>query len=61
MNDKEPKINIIETESNQSQVYISKGGELTEVKPPKTGYREQIITWQAGKVKLVKTTNIEKI
>nr|WP_235929844.1 DUF3954 domain-containing protein [Chengkuizengella marina] len=61
MDDKEPKLNIIETELNQSKVFITKEGELTEVPPPKTGYGEQTITWQGGKIKLVRTTYIEKI
>ncbi|WP_407925701.1 DUF3954 domain-containing protein [Chengkuizengella marina] len=52
---------MIETELNQSKVFITKEGELTEVPPPKTGYGEQTITWQGGKIKLVRTTYIEKI
>ncbi|AGE75845.1 DUF3954 domain-containing protein [Bacillus cereus group sp. MYBK249-1] len=51
----------VEIDVNDNKIYVVKNGEVTPLNPPATGFGEQIITWQSGKVDRVSTTYTEKI
>ncbi|MED1381138.1 DUF3954 domain-containing protein [Bacillus mycoides] len=51
----------IEIDVTDNKIYVVKNGEVTPVNPPATGFGEQTIIWQSGKVDRVSTTSTEKI
>ncbi|PGB86950.1 DUF3954 domain-containing protein [Bacillus toyonensis] len=51
----------IEIDVTDNKIYVVKNGEVTPLNPPATGFGEQIIIWQGGKVDRVSTTSTEKI
>lgn len=51
----------VEIDVTDNKIYVVKNGEITPLNPPATGFGEQIITWQSGKVDRVSTTYTEKI
>ena len=55
------KLAKIEIDVTDNKIYVVKNGEVTPPNPPATGFGEQVITWQGGKVDRVSTTITEKI
>ncbi|OTW72638.1 DUF3954 domain-containing protein [Bacillus thuringiensis serovar roskildiensis] len=55
------KTTKVEIDVTDNKIYVVKNGEVTPLNPPVTGFGEQIITWQGGKVDRVSTTITEKI
>ncbi|EOO28645.1 phage protein [Bacillus cereus VD133] len=51
----------VEIDVTDNKIYLVKNGEVTLLSPPATGFGEQVITWQGGKVDRVSTTITEKI
>ncbi|MHB0801125.1 DUF3954 domain-containing protein [Bacillus thuringiensis] len=51
----------VEIDVTANKIYVVKNGEVTPLNPPATGFGEQIITWQSGKVDRVSTTYTVKI
>ncbi|MBT2580229.1 DUF3954 domain-containing protein [Bacillus sp. ISL-8] len=51
----------IEIDVTDNKIYVVKNGEVTSLNPPTTGFGEQTIIWQGGKVDRVSTTSTEKI
>ncbi len=51
----------VEIDVTNNKIYVVKNGEVTPLNPPVTGFGEQVITWQGGKVDRVSTTITEKI
>ena len=54
------KLAKIEIDVTDNKIYVVKNGEVTPLNPPATGFGEQVITWQSGKVDRVSTTYTEK-
>ncbi|MGF9991537.1 DUF3954 domain-containing protein [Bacillus mycoides] len=51
----------VEIDVTDNKIYVVKNGEVTSLNSPTTGFGEQTIIWQGGKVDRVSTTSTEKI
>lgn len=50
----------VEVDVTQNQIYVVKDGRVISVKPPESGFGEQVAVWVNGKVDRVDTKNTEK-
>ena len=51
----------VEIDVTDNKIYVVKNGEVTPLNPPATGFGEQIITWQGGKLIVYQLQSLKKL